>query len=436
MLTTRQTSIHIGPLVLGFLLAVTLIGPTPVAKSSLADSSGDALVTSQVSNSSEPLFSRPTFLPLRETTRVTCVFTNCRPLGSNHHGFWAIDFVGSFGDPIYASGHGVAYVGGRFTGCRKSQDDRRGNWVWVDHGAGLTSQYRHLKSISIKNGQRVTPNTKLGTMGSSGDVAPCRTPYLHFEINQTIGQDSERIEPPPLYACHGKQTISYPNQLDAKGWDNVVPDATVRSDGSYCVGQPDRAGAPANAKAQVLKSLTSLRVTWDSPKVKPELVSTFSVATQPFHPKTNEWGKVRYHLANGRATELQVNNLKRRATYRVSVAALDPAGASPWAKASDVIMAAKPNKPIIKAARVTNRTVDLRWKRNGNGSRKITQAKVGIAKIKKGEERKTKWRKRSAKVRVITWSGLRPGKKYVLKARYKNVVGYGRAAKMKIRLPK
>ena len=390
----------------------------------------------QANANTEPLFSRPTFLPLRKSTRVTCVRTNCRSIGSGWHGFWAIDFPGNFGHPIYASGHGIAHVGGRSSGCRKSEDDRRGNWVWVDHGAGLSTQYRHLKSISIQNGQRVTPNTKLGTMGSSGDVAPCKTPYLHFEINQTVGQDMERQEPPPLQACHGKQQVTYPQQIDAKGWDNVILDSVVRSDGTYCVGSPNRAGSPSNAKTKVLSSLTSAKVTWNSPTQNPGLVSHYSVATQPFHPKTNEWGKIRYTLAKVNATELQVNGLKRRATYRVSVAAVDPAGASPWNKSADVIMAATPNRPILKTARLQRRTVDLRWKRNGNGSRKITAAKVGIAKLKKGEEKKTKWRKRKASVRVITWTGLRPGKKYVLKAKYKNVVGYGGTAKTTVRMPK
>ncbi len=54
-----------------------------------------------------------------------------------------------------------------------------GNYVIVDHGAGLTSLYGHLFSISVQSGQIVDTATTLGLEGSTG--ASTGT-HLHFEI--------------------------------------------------------------------------------------------------------------------------------------------------------------------------------------------------------------------------------------------------------------
>lgn len=54
-----------------------------------------------------------------------------------------------------------------------------GNHVIVDHGAGMTSLYGHLASISVQEGQEVDKTTTLGSQGSTG--ASTGT-HLHFEI--------------------------------------------------------------------------------------------------------------------------------------------------------------------------------------------------------------------------------------------------------------
>ncbi len=54
-----------------------------------------------------------------------------------------------------------------------------GNSVFLDHGQGLISGYFHLSKINVTAGQRVTTNTKLGEIGSTGRVTG---PHLHWNV--------------------------------------------------------------------------------------------------------------------------------------------------------------------------------------------------------------------------------------------------------------
>jgi murein DD-endopeptidase MepM/ murein hydrolase activator NlpD len=56
-----------------------------------------------------------------------------------------------------------------------------GNFVVLDHGDGLFSQYAHLKafSVSLKVGARVKAGDPIGEVGNSGDSPE---PHLHFQV--------------------------------------------------------------------------------------------------------------------------------------------------------------------------------------------------------------------------------------------------------------
>jgi murein DD-endopeptidase MepM/ murein hydrolase activator NlpD len=52
-----------------------------------------------------------------------------------------------------------------------------GLWVAIDHGNGYSTAYGHLSAISVKTGQHVGIQQKIGTSGSTGASTG---PHLHF----------------------------------------------------------------------------------------------------------------------------------------------------------------------------------------------------------------------------------------------------------------
>jgi peptidoglycan hydrolase-like protein with peptidoglycan-binding domain len=78
-----------------------------------------------------------------------------------------------------AAGTGVAAAG---RGCVRSTGfdaGGYGNFVVVEHRAGMTSWYAHLASIAVGPGQCVVAGTPIGTVGSTGNSTG---PHLHFEL--------------------------------------------------------------------------------------------------------------------------------------------------------------------------------------------------------------------------------------------------------------
>lgn len=53
-----------------------------------------------------------------------------------------------------------------------------GKYVMIDHGAGRSSLYAHLRSVWVTQGQQVDQGTTLGLVGESGGVSSA---HLHFE---------------------------------------------------------------------------------------------------------------------------------------------------------------------------------------------------------------------------------------------------------------
>ena len=134
-----------------------------------------SVVADSVAPDPEHPFSDPVWWPLRDPARVSCAKTNCE---GPYHGYDAIDFIGELGAPVHAAGAGILHIGGVSAGCG-SVDGHAGTWVWVDHGPAGSTRYYHLDTITASEGDYVTPATQIGTMGHSGDAAPCTTNYLH-----------------------------------------------------------------------------------------------------------------------------------------------------------------------------------------------------------------------------------------------------------------
>jgi murein DD-endopeptidase MepM/ murein hydrolase activator NlpD len=55
-----------------------------------------------------------------------------------------------------------------------------GKTVMIDHGHGLSSVYTHMRTITVKKGQRVSKGDKVGTVGMTGRATG---PHLHWGIS-------------------------------------------------------------------------------------------------------------------------------------------------------------------------------------------------------------------------------------------------------------
>lgn len=90
--------------------------------------------------------------------------------GKTHNG---VDFTAPKGTPIYSIAPGRV--------VKVSSDPRSGNFVVIDHGNGMTSSYSHMDGHKVEVGDEVTPDTRLGGVGMTGNT---RGPHLHMVVKQ------------------------------------------------------------------------------------------------------------------------------------------------------------------------------------------------------------------------------------------------------------
>ena len=210
---TRARDNRLKALAGGAALTCVLAGSVPVITATAAPVAV-ALVPSAVL-----AFTGPVWLPMRAPARVNCVRTNCP---GPYHGDWAIDFIdtdSSTLEPLFAAAPGIVHIGalvGDDT-CAPAGTAHYGNWIWIDHGLGRTTRYTHLDGVLVREGQRVTPRTRLGSMGHSGQGSPCRTNYLHMEFRV----NNVKVPPPSMFACVGTRRVTLPQGLGYTTWNNV-----------------------------------------------------------------------------------------------------------------------------------------------------------------------------------------------------------------------
>ena len=70
-----------------------------------------------------------------------------------------------------------------------------GGTIIIDHGFGLTSAFLHLKSLSVKKGQRVKRGQTIGTIGSTGRSTG---PHLDWRINLFKRRLDPALMMPPM----------------------------------------------------------------------------------------------------------------------------------------------------------------------------------------------------------------------------------------------
>ena len=89
------------------------------------------------------------------------------------NGHPGIDFAAEEGAEVYAVAGGIVTAA--------DYDVEKGNYVVLDHGGGLETEYQHMKSLLVSAGQAVVQGQVLGYVGSTGNSTG---PHLHFEARQ------------------------------------------------------------------------------------------------------------------------------------------------------------------------------------------------------------------------------------------------------------
>ena len=89
------------------------------------------------------------------------------------NGHPGIDFAAEEGAEVYAVADGIVTTA--------DYDVEKGNYVVLDHGGGLETEYQHMKSSLVSAGQSVVQGQVLGYVGSTGNSTG---PHLHFEARQ------------------------------------------------------------------------------------------------------------------------------------------------------------------------------------------------------------------------------------------------------------
>ena len=106
-------------------------------------------------------------------------------VGLFHNG---TDIAASCGQPVFAAAAGRVVEAGA--------QGSYGNWVLLDHGAGIETGYAHNSKVLIAQGQQVEAGEIIAMVGSTGASSGC---HVHFETRV----DGERIDSEPFMSERG-----------------------------------------------------------------------------------------------------------------------------------------------------------------------------------------------------------------------------------------
>jgi hypothetical protein len=336
-------------LLLGLLAFATLIVGLAAAAPS-----AQAAVLSPGASLAHP-FSDPVWWPLSTETAMDCYSGNPGCTDPLYHPTWLMDPVSTnvsvagptAHEPVFAMGAGIVHYGVTHdTGCGGQHG--RGNFIWIDHGDGVSSWYGHLYwPFKVRNGQYVTPRTQIAEIGNSG-YANCRQyPKQHYidiavKRGGTNGQNNGNyVQVMHLYACVNGQRRTWPDDLpDNPGswhkWNDLPkskrPALTLisASDRSRsCI--PSTPPTPDRTTSLRLRATGhgTLRASWSAPTTGPRGRSVI-VALQEYHPSIRRWLDCRKHTLSGTATATTFTKLHVPHSFRITVSYANGTGiASP-----------------------------------------------------------------------------------------------------------
>ncbi len=96
-----------------------------------------------------------------------------------------LDLAARYGSVVRAPAPGVV----SFAGWKPQY----GQLIEIDHGNGFVTRYAHLSKIDVKTGQKVSFQTRIGHLGSTGRSTG---PHLHYEVwyNGTVRNPANFLE--------------------------------------------------------------------------------------------------------------------------------------------------------------------------------------------------------------------------------------------------
>lgn len=414
------------------LLTVALLGVGVVAGNGRAAAETPTASAAQVTwgaSSARP-FSDPKWLPLRRTAAVSCTYQNCLTTDGNHyHGYWALDLLGRKGDPVHAAGAGIFHIGARDTGCKSTDSpDSPGTWVWIDHGAGIVSRYHHLDTISsgLADGSLVTPSTQIGTMGSTGDFAPCTTNYLHFEVRKN-GVKGTRVDPGQLWGCEGTTRHSYPAAFGYQSWNDVpkVSEWTPELDEGCLPSSTGTSTAPASVNAARGNALA--RLSWTAPSAGASTVKSYVVSQELWAPSLGAWHAPVYRTLDAVQLATTVTGLENGRRYRFRVLARNAIGSSAWTDFREVTPATVPSIPATdRGLSASFDQVRFAWWKSAAQGTPVTSYTVAIRRQTSTGWTAWSYARVPADVFSHKFDGLRPRTTYQVTVRADSNVGSSR----------
>ena len=159
---------------------------------------------------------RADLAPLRNSTGISCVKTNCLNGGGDDDGVRAIDFLGQRGDPIYAAGAGILHIGANERTRGTSTTQSAGVWVWVDHGGGRVTKYTHLDSIVATEGH-LSPRPPSSAGWATGATSPRARPTTCTSRCASRASADPRVDPRSLKVCtESAGQVSLPGALQRR----------------------------------------------------------------------------------------------------------------------------------------------------------------------------------------------------------------------------
>lgn len=140
----------------------------------------------KVADQTDVFYSYSGFIKPIENARMSSVFGSQRILnGVKKNAHNGLDYAAPRGTEIKAMADGIVRL-------KADNFYYSGNYVFLDHGFGLTSVYLHMDTVYVKNGQKIVKGDILGEVGTTGRSTG---PHLHWGVQWY----SSRVDPLSLF---------------------------------------------------------------------------------------------------------------------------------------------------------------------------------------------------------------------------------------------